>query len=63
VDLGPNHKFCIFLHAEGFVNAQKGNQTSFWIKWSRMEAFDTKPFLRLLYTEHKFCIFFMLKVL
>jgi hypothetical protein len=23
VHLGPNHKFCLFLHAEGFVNAQK----------------------------------------
>jgi hypothetical protein len=24
---GPRHKFSIFLHAEGFLNAPKDNQT------------------------------------
>jgi hypothetical protein len=54
----------IFLHAEGFLNAQKDNQTSFVGKWSRMDAFGAKQFLQLRYTKivhlgpkHEFCIF------
>jgi hypothetical protein len=35
----PKHKFCIILHAEGFLNALKENQTSLWVQWSRMDAF------------------------
>jgi hypothetical protein len=64
VHLGPKHKFCIFLHTEGFLNAQKDNQTSLGGKWSRMDAFGAKPFLQLRDTKivhlgpkHKSCIF------
>jgi hypothetical protein len=44
VHLGPKHNFCIFLHAEGFLNAQKQNQTSFGVQWSRMDAFSVNHF-------------------
>jgi hypothetical protein len=60
----PKHKFCICLHAEGFLTALKDNQTSLWVQWSRMDAFVVKPFPQLRYTKilhscqkHKFCIF------
>jgi hypothetical protein len=49
-------KIYIFLHAEGFLNARKDIQTSFGVQCSTMNAFCTKPFLQLRYTEHKFCI-------
>jgi hypothetical protein len=44
VHLGPKHKFCIFLHAEGFLNASRDNQTTFRDQWSRMDAFGAKHF-------------------
>jgi phage pi2 protein 07 len=64
VHWGPKHKFCIFLHIEGFLTGLKDNQTSFSDQWSRMDAFGSKQFPQLLYTKilhscpkHKFCIF------
>ena len=49
VHLSPKLKFCIFLHAEGFQNAPIHSQTSFWVQWSRMNAFIVKPFSQLRY--------------
>jgi hypothetical protein len=64
VHSSPKQKFCITFHAKGFQNAHKDNQISFWVKWSRMDAFGAKPFLQLRYTKivhlglnHKFCMF------
>jgi phage pi2 protein 07 len=63
VYLGPKNKYCIFLHVEGFLNAPKHNQTSFWVQWSRMDRFGVKTFSQLRYSKlghscprHKFCI-------
>jgi hypothetical protein len=33
------HKFCIFLHTEGFLTTLNDNQTSFSVQWSPMDAF------------------------
>jgi hypothetical protein len=41
------HKFCIFLHVQELLNAPKHNRTSFWVKWSRIDAFGVKPFSQL----------------
>jgi hypothetical protein len=57
-------KFCIFLHAEGFLNAPKENKTPFGVQWSRMDAFGVKIVSELrnsklghLGPRHKFSIF------
>jgi hypothetical protein len=69
VHLGPKHKFCIFLHAEGFLNGPKHNQTSFLVQRSRMDAFGAKLFPQLRYNTYwiqarnkRFTSFYMLKV-
>jgi hypothetical protein len=69
VHSGLKHKFGIFLHAEGLLNAPKHHQTSFWVQWSSMDEFGTKRFPQLQYTKivhsgpkHKFCIFLHAKV-
>jgi hypothetical protein len=69
VHLGPKHKFCIFLHAEGFLNGPKHDQISFSVQWSRMEAFGAKLFPQLRYNKYwiqawnkRFTYFYMPKV-
>jgi hypothetical protein len=57
VHSGLKHKFCIFLHTEGFLNAPKDSHTSFGVQWSTMDAFGAKSFSQLRHTEHKFSIF------
>jgi hypothetical protein len=55
---GPNHKSCIFLPVEGLRNAPKHSQTSFWVKWSRMDALQLwHPETVYSSPKHMFCIF------
>jgi glycopeptide antibiotics resistance protein len=63
VHSGPKHKFCIFLRAEGWRNALKHSQTSFWVQWSRMDALQLR-YLEIVHSgpKHKFCIFYVPKV-
>jgi hypothetical protein len=63
VHSGPKHKFSIFLHAEGWRNALKHSQTSFWVQWSRMDALQLR-YLEIAHSgpKHKFCIFEVLNV-
>jgi hypothetical protein len=63
VHLGLKHKFRIVLHSEGLQNPPKISRPSFWVHWSRMDAFVTKHFLQLWHPKivhsvpkHKFCI-------
>jgi hypothetical protein len=64
VHSSPKQKFCISLHATGFLNAPKHNQTSCWVQWSRIDALSVKTFSQLRYSKlghscsrHKFCIY------
>jgi phage pi2 protein 07 len=51
VHWGPKHKFCIFLHTEGFLTALKDNPTSLSVQWSKMDVFVSKQFPQLRYTK------------
>jgi hypothetical protein len=53
----PKHKFYIFVPVEGYRNAPKHSQTSFWLKWSGMDASQLR-YRETVYlgSEHKFCI-------
>jgi hypothetical protein len=49
-----------------FLNVSRDNQTSFWDRWSRMDAFGAKPLSQLRYTKivhplpkQKFSIFLL----
>jgi hypothetical protein len=48
---GPKHIFTSFLQYEGFRTAQKQSKPSFFVQWSRMDAFGPKPFSLLRYPD------------
>jgi hypothetical protein len=53
-----NTSFAFFLPVEGLRNAPKHSQTSFWVKWSRMDASQLwHPETVYSSPKHKFCIF------
>jgi hypothetical protein len=54
IAFGSEIRVLQLLHAEGYTNAPKHSQTSFWVQWTRMDA------SQLWYPEivqQKFCIF------
>jgi hypothetical protein len=60
---GTKHKFCIFLPVEGLRNAPKHSQTSFWVKWNRMDASQLRhPYTVYSGPKHKFSSFYLSKV-
>jgi hypothetical protein len=58
VHIGPKLKFCMFICAEGQRNHLKHSQTSFWVQWTRMNAYNFgTPEIVHLGPKLKFCKF------
>ena len=54
----PQTQVLHLLRAEGWRNALKHNQTSFWVQWSRLDASQLRyPEIVHSGPKHKFCIF------